>query len=44
MLTNIQMCLYLLDYYEGHAWAANKMRDAEISDLVRRGATQPASI
>ena len=34
ILMNVQMALYFLDYYAGHPWAVNNMRDSDISDLL----------
>ncbi len=34
ILTNIQMTLYFLDYYAGHSWAVNSMRDPDIHELL----------
>jgi hypothetical protein len=31
ILTNIQMTLYFLDYYAGHVWAINNVRDSDIN-------------
>jgi hypothetical protein len=35
ILIDIQMTLYLLDYYAGHSWAINNLRDAETYDLLK---------
>lgn len=34
ILTNIQMALYFLDYYAGHVWAVENIRDSEIHDFL----------
>jgi len=40
ILMNIQMTLYFLDYYAGHSWAINNMRDSDINDLIISPATK----
>lgn len=34
-LSLVQATLYLLDFYRGHIWAINNIRDTEVCDLIR---------